>query len=259
SIVTEYLGRLGVGSLVLIDDEVVDVTNLPRLVGARRKDVGKAKVSIAGRNARRANPLIGLTLVQRPVQDPAALRELTRCDWIFLSADSHAARHWVNAVVECYLIPATQLGVRVPVDAHGDVGRVHSVYRRMTPGEGCFWCNGLINASELAIEMAPDIERAAARYVEGVPAASVITLNGITSAQATTDFMFAIAGLSSPDAADHHVEFVRERRALRVRPRRDPDCGWCGDQDSAGERVALAVRTASSAAPRDPTDAAGHS
>lgn len=249
SIVTEYLARLGVGHLVLIDGDVVDETNLPRLIGARRSDIGKPKVRIARRNARRANPAINVTTVRTVVQDPTSLHLLTRCDWIFLAADSHAARHWVNAVVETYLIPATQMGVRVPVDTDGDVGRIHAVYRRMTPGQGCFWCNGLINASELAIEMAPDAERAAARYVDGIPAPSVITLNGISAAQATTDFMLAVTDLSTTDTADHHLEFVRDRRAAELRPRRDPNCGWCGDHDPAGERQMLVARTHSNPAP----------
>lgn len=34
SIITEFLARLGVGELVLIEDDTVDNTNLPRLLGA---------------------------------------------------------------------------------------------------------------------------------------------------------------------------------------------------------------------------------
>lgn len=242
SIVTEYLARLGIGALVLVDDDIVDETNLPRILAGQSHDLGKPKVHLGKRNARRANHAVNVTTLRAPVQDPRALKLLTQCDWIFLAADSHAARHWVNAIAETYLIPATQLGVRVPVHEHGGIGRIHAVYRRMTPGEGCFWCNGLIRASELALEMAPGTERAAARYVDGVPAASVITLNGITAAQATTDFMLAVTNLSTPDAGDHHLEWVRDRGTMRIRPRRDPECGWCGDRDEAGQRVSLEVR-----------------
>ncbi|MHB8796712.1 MAG: ThiF family adenylyltransferase, partial [Candidatus Nanopelagicales bacterium] len=238
SIVSEYLARLGVGHLVLIDDDIVDVTNLPRLVGASHRDIGKAKVKVARRNVRRSNPHAQVTTLQAVVQDPRSLRLLTRSDWIFLAADTHAARHWVNAVVETNLIPATQMGVHVPASDSGDVGRIHAVYRRMTPGQGCFWCNGLIKPADLAVEMAPPKERAAARYVDDIPAASVITLNGISAAQATTDFMLAVTALSTTEAV-HHFEFVRERTALNVMPRRDPECGWCGDQDVVGERLQL--------------------
>jgi hypothetical protein len=43
SILVEGLARLGVGDLVLIDDDIVDETNLPRLIAAEREDVGKPK------------------------------------------------------------------------------------------------------------------------------------------------------------------------------------------------------------------------
>lgn len=241
SIVAEYLARLGVGHLVLIDNDVVEETNLPRLIGAKRRDIGKPKVDLARRNIRTANPEAKVTSLRSAVQDPGALRLLTAADWIFLAADTHAARHWVNAIVETHLIPATQMGVQVPVAPSGAVGRIHAGYRRMSPGDGCFWCCGLIKPAELAIDMAPGAEREQAQYVENVPAASVVTLNGITAAQATTDFMLAVTGLSTAQPM-HHVEFVRDRTAMNTVPRRDADCGWCGDSDEAGERSQLASR-----------------
>ncbi|MGB8020002.1 MAG: ThiF family adenylyltransferase [Candidatus Nanopelagicales bacterium] len=247
SIVGEYLARLGIGHLVLIDHDRVEETNLPRLVGAGRCDIGKPKTELARRNALRANPTGRATTLQAAVEDPRALRLLTRCDWIFLAADTHAARHWVNAIVETHLIPATQLGVRVPANEDGEVGRIHAGYRRMTPGQGCLWCNGLVKPAELAIDMAPAVERAAARYVENIPAPSVISLNGITAAQATTDFMLAVTDLSTTEAV-HHFEFVRDRSAMNVHPRRGAECGWCGDEDAAGERLQLDARLAAVAA-----------
>lgn len=243
SIVAEYLARVGIGHLILIDNDTVDETNLPRLVGATRRDIGKPKVNLARRNIRRANPHSKVTLQRSAVQDPDALQLLVTADWIFLAADTHAARHWVNAIVEVYLVPATQMGVKVPVGTSGEIGRIHAAYRRMSPGDGCFWCNGLINPAELAIDMAPAAERERAQYVDNVPAASVITLNGITAAQATTDFQLAITGLSTYEAM-HHFEFVRDRTAMSTLPRRDADCGWCGESDEAGERTQLAARLA---------------
>lgn len=78
--------------------------------------------------------------------------------------------------VNQYLIPATQVGVKIPVADDGTVGQIHAVTRFLAPGAGCLWCNGLINSTELAIEMLPDHERALARYVDQVPAPSVIAL-----------------------------------------------------------------------------------
>ncbi|WP_405535106.1 ThiF family adenylyltransferase [Streptomyces sp. NBC_00075] len=137
SILVEELARLGVGDLVLIDNETVDATNRPRLLAAERGDIGKLKTDLAARNATRANPQIRPAAVPQRVEAPEALRELVRCDWIFLAADSHSARHRVDAVVHEFLIPATQVGVKIPVSPNGEVGQIHTATRLVFPGVGC--------------------------------------------------------------------------------------------------------------------------
>jgi len=228
SILVELLARLGVGDLVLIDNETVDVTNLPRLVAAERDDVDKPKTEIAARNARRANPDITLTLHQARVERPAVLDDLQQSDWIFLAADTDSARHWVNATVQRHLIPGTQTGVKVPVAKDGTIGRIHAVTRILTPGDGCLWCNNLIDPTELAIEMQPDHERAHARYVDQIPAPSVIALNSIAAAEAVNHFMLAVTNLHTHDrdAADV-LHLPRDRNRALQNHRRDPNCHWC--------------------------------
>jgi len=184
SIITEFLARLGVGDLVLIDPDHVDDTNLPRLVAAEATDVGRPKIELAARNARRANPDARLTLLGEGVENARARAALATCDWIFLAADTHSARHWVNTVIHRYLVPATQAGVKIPVTDAGDMGPIHAVTRLLLPGEGCMWCNNLIHPTELAIDMQPEAERRTARYVEEVPAPSVIALNSLAPREA---------------------------------------------------------------------------
>ena len=228
NIAVELLARLGVGHLVLVDDDTIEDSNLPRLVAAERDDVGKLKADLAARNARRANPGIDLTVLAERVESPNARAALTACDWIFLAADTHAARHWVNAIVNQYLIPATQIGVKIPVDTAGDVGQIHTATRLILPGNGCLWCNGLIDPTELAIDMHPLQERAAARYVTGVPAPSVIALNGVATTEAVSNFMLAATGLHH-DPADGAsiIHLPRSRDRTLQTERRDPTCTWC--------------------------------
>ncbi|MCX4767341.1 ThiF family adenylyltransferase [Streptomyces sp. NBC_01275] len=235
SILVEELARLGVGELVLIDNETVDATNLPRLLGAERSDIDKLKTDLAARNAIRANPQIRLTTVPRRVEDPEALRELVLCDWIFLAADSHSARHWVNAVVHEFLIPATQVGVKIPVSPDGDVGQIHTATRLIAPGIGCMWCNGLIDPTELAIEMHPETEREQARYIPGVPAPSVMPLNTLAAGEAVTQFLIASAGLHENDndlGSVIHRPRVRERHLQD--PRQNGGCRWCTPTGNLG-------------------------
>ena len=111
---------------------------------------------------------------------------------------------------------------------NGNIGQIHAVNRFLTPGSGCLWCNGLVDPTELAIEMHPEPERKAARYVTGVPAPSVIALNGLAVMEALNQFMLAITGLHD-DPYDHAsvLDLPRRRERALQDQRRDPTCTWC--------------------------------
>ena len=101
SLINEYLARLGVGHIVAIDDDLIDETNYPRLVGSIPQDLGKRwapsvfarwfkrrparKVAIAKRFALDANPNIGFDAVEADVMEHAAAAQLVDCDAIFPS------------------------------------------------------------------------------------------------------------------------------------------------------------------------------
>ena len=255
SILVELLARLGIGHLTLIDPDRVDPTNLPRLLAARRLDalpwlrgptapgivrtvaerLAARKTRVAARNARRANPRITVTRLDLDVGDPRAVTALTQVDWIFLAADTAVARHLVNATVQQYLIPATQVGVAVPVQPDGEVGDIHIAVRPVLPGARCLWCEHLIDATDLATETLPDAMRAQARYVADVPAASVMALNAIAAAEAVDHFMLAAAGLHAEDRDyDAITHEPRYRDRVRESPRPRAACRWCsGEHGSA--------------------------
>ena len=150
-------------------------------------------------------------------------------------ADSHAARHWVNATVHQYLVPATQAGVKIPIADDGTIGMIHAITRFLAPGSGCLWCNQLIDPTELAIEMLPDHERDLARYLDEVPAPSVIALNNLAAAEAANHFMLAATGLHT-EGQDLGWVFHRPRTRDRdlQDPRQDPGCRWCTPAGSLG-------------------------
>src|SRR5574344_8326 len=56
SFVVESLARAGVGNLILIDKDEVDITNLNRQIIATYKTIGKSKVEIAKARVLEINP-----------------------------------------------------------------------------------------------------------------------------------------------------------------------------------------------------------
>ncbi|WP_460516925.1 ThiF family adenylyltransferase [Humibacter antri] len=263
SLVCEYLARLGVGELILIDPDRIDPTNLPRVVGARRWEamtalrrdsmpawmqrlgevVAARKVRVAARVARQASRRTRVSPIARSVMEPDVAALLTDCDHIFLAADSALARRLVNSLSHQYLIPFTQVGSKVST-ADGTVVDIFSVVRMSTPGSGCLQCNGLISPAKLAEEATTEAQRKRQRYVDdsGVHAPSVITLNAVGAARAVDDWLMSLGGFVGTDVGDNHWVAYHPLAdlALETDPGSHEDCLHCGPSRFAmGDAIAL--------------------
>ena len=240
SLVAEYLARLGVGNLVLIDPDEIESSNLSRVVGANQVDVetGQLKAHIAVRHAREMATHATLQPVAGDVSRHSVARALRDCDFIFLAADSMRARLVVNALAHQYLIPAVQMGAKIRRGDGDSLEDAMSAVRHIRPGTGCLWCNGLIDPTQLAIESKSDSERKEQAYGVQEPNPSVITLNAVAAAHAVNDFLFDFLGLRTGDveAAYHHFHFHR-RKAQSVMPRRSPQCRECVQRLAMGDAV----------------------
>ena len=244
SLVAEYLARLGVGNILLIDPDAIETSNLARVVGATHGDVetGQLKTQIAVRHAREMARDAELKAIAGDVAQRSVAELLRDCDFIFLAADSMRARLVVNALAHQYLVPAIQMGAKIRRSAGGGLEDAMSAVRHVRPGAGCLWCNGLIDPTQLAIEAKSDRERKEQAYGVQEANPSVITLNAVAAAHAVNDFLFDFLGLRSGDgeAVYEHFHFHR-RKAQRVMPRRDSDCRECAGRLAMGDAFELPV------------------
>ena len=243
SLAAEYLARLGVGTILMIDPDPIEATNLSRVVGATPIDVesGLLKTQIAVRHARELAHDAVLLPVAGDVASAAVARELRDCDFIFLAADSMRARLVVNALAHQYLIPVVQMGAKVRPGPAGILDDAMSAVRHIRPGSGCLWCNGFIDATQLAIEAKSDAERKDQAYGVHEPDPSVITMNAVAAAQGVNDFLFDFLNLRGEvTSAYRHMHFVRH--ALQdVVPRCDPHCPECVRRLAMGDALELPV------------------
>lgn len=271
SLLVEFLARLGVGTLVVADPDRVDVTNLPRLVGATRWDalatlsderrpqwmqrlgrrLASTKISLAHRIARRASPSIAFEGIVGDIADADVAQRYLDCDYLFLAADTMQARLVCNAIAHQYLIPGVQIGCKARVnEASGDLEQVFSVVRPLGPGGGCLWCGQLISPARLQQEAETEQERRQQRYVNeaGVVAPSVITLNAVAAAHAANEFLFTVTGLTKPDAERAFARFLPlDRRMVWDESPNDPACPECGpglnSRYAKGDEVLLPTRS----------------
>ena len=128
-----YLASAGVGRIVLVDDDEVDLTNLQRQIMHTTARVGQAKVD-SGRDALlQINPEIEVVALRERADD-ARLAQLVAGSTVVLDCcDNFATRHAVNRAI---------VGARVPLVSGAAIrfdGQI-SVFDARHPDAPCYSC-----------------------------------------------------------------------------------------------------------------------
>ena len=100
-----YLAAAGVGVIGVVDDDVVDLSNLQRQVVHRTADVGRAKVESAARAVAALNPLITVRTHELRLTTDNALDLVGQYDLVLDGADNFGTRYLVSDACEILGIP----------------------------------------------------------------------------------------------------------------------------------------------------------
>jgi molybdopterin/thiamine biosynthesis adenylyltransferase len=236
--VVQQLAHLGVGQLVVVDDDTVDDTNLSRLVGGRASDAahGLRKTQVSSRLSRL---LGGQTVVHRvdgSVLDEEEARRLMQCDVVFGCTDTQWSRLVLNALAFQYYIPVIDCGVELQAGAGAIGGRVSW----LAPGRRCLWCIGILDGERIRAEQLPSAlaaEQARHGYIPDltVPAPAVVSINGVVASVAVTEFLARITRFAGDDErADLLVYRLADGTIRRVRGAACPECPVCGPAGTFG-------------------------
>jgi len=113
SILAEGLIRLGIEHITLVDDDLIEQTNLNRLQGVKLNDVGKPKAQVIAEHIQRLVPSVCVDVVINKVNSEAALEKLRTCDVLIGAVDNDLPRYILNKISAAYLIPYTDLATRI--------------------------------------------------------------------------------------------------------------------------------------------------
>ncbi len=91
-----YLGAAGVGKLVLVDDDHVDLSNLQRQVIHSQQNIGLAKVASAANQLSQINPHVGCEAINRRLENNDLKAVIHRVDLVLDCSDNFATRFEVN-------------------------------------------------------------------------------------------------------------------------------------------------------------------
>ncbi|MFT4101565.1 MAG: molybdopterin-synthase adenylyltransferase MoeB [Burkholderiaceae bacterium] len=100
-----YLAAAGVGRLILVDDDVVDLTNLQRQILHRQDRVGQPKVASGKRTLEALNPGVEVVAHHRRLDDHFLDSLLPSVSVALDCCDNFATRHIVNRGCVAHRVP----------------------------------------------------------------------------------------------------------------------------------------------------------
>lgn len=131
--IVQYLAAAGVGHLILVDGDCVEMTNLQRQVIHTMDTIGSAKVESAAAWINSLNPDVHVTAVSEHLSDNNIEHWVSRCDIAVIGTDNFASRYALNRVCRQRKIPM------VTAAAIGLSGQLTSFdFKRH--GQPCFAC-----------------------------------------------------------------------------------------------------------------------
>ena len=211
-----YLAAAGVGTLGIVDFDVVEESNLQRQIMHGTKDVGRPKVESARDRLSDVNPHIQLEVHQTALSSENALEILARYDVIVDGTDNFATRYLVNDA--CVLLGKPNV--------YGSIFRFEGQVSLFYPAGGapCYRC--------LYPEPPPPgmVPSCAEGGVLGV-------LPGVIGTLQATEIIKFILGAGDSLAGRLLLFDALAMRFRELKVRRDPSCPLCGPQPTIKELV----------------------
>lgn len=202
SIVVEQLLRLGVGELVLVDDDIVEEKNLNRIINSKKSDAQekKSKVEMVADFVKEAKLGTKIISCNTVVANTNTINELSQCDILFGCMDSVDGRHHLNIISSAYLIPYFDVGVKLVADGLGGIEEVTTASHYIQPGKSSLFSRRVYDVEKLT---AASLKRAnpeeykeqlKEKYIVGAQESSpaVISVNMLAASVVVLEFLSRI-------------------------------------------------------------------
>ena len=245
--VVQLLARLGVGRVIVIDEDVVEHSNLNRLHGATWKDADNAvpKVNVLAREVARMGLDVEIRSMNGWVDAPHIRDALKSCDVIFGCTDDHSGRLYLNRIAHFYLIPVIDVGLVLMPRDDDEPGLLEMAARVsvLFPTSACLGCRGTVDrirAREEDLQRSDPAEyerQKTEAYVRGAgnPAPAVVTFTSEAATMAVNELLAGLVDLRGTGgwAWQRYRKLDKGfERQQAAQPK--PDCPVCSSEEYWG-------------------------
>lgn len=247
SATAHLLARLGVGQILLIDNDYVERTNLSRLYGATSSDAdaGRPKALVLSKFLTDIGIGCRVRYIQDWVGSEQCRNAIKSCDIIFGCTDDNSGRIFLNRLAYFYLIPLIDMGIVIdPAIDNSD--KLQTLQGRVTvvlPNTTCLLCRKVVDVvlareEQLKRNDPQGYERQKEEaYVtgEGNPSPAVITFTSEVASMSVNELIHRLTGFKKGGSENHVVRFFDKGidRHPSVLP--NPDCPICSTKDYWGQ------------------------
>ena len=209
-----YLALAGVGTIGIVDFDVVEISNLQRQILHHTSDIGRPKLESARDNINSYNPDTNVVLHEVRLESHNAREIISQYDLVINGADNFATRYLVNDA--CYLEG------KPLVD--GSILIFDGQATLFLPSQGCYRC--------LFPEPPPP------GLVPNCAEAGVLgALTGLVGSIQATEALKLILGIGESLVSRLLLIDALSMSFREVRLKRNPSCPLCGDNPTVTELI----------------------
>lgn len=260
----EQLARLGVGELILVDDDHVEERNVNRILNSSLEDarLKRSKVDVLSDAVKRMGLGTKVRTYQQALGDRDVIHAVAECDVVFGCMDTIGGRFLLNLLSTYYILPYFDLGVRLEAVADGkDRGRIREIcgtVHYLQAGLSSLLSRGLVTLEAVGAEglrkndpKAHD-QQLEDGYIRGVleDRPAVISVNMFIASLAVNDFLARLHPYrEEPNSKIASIEFSLSSLEFFPEPE-DAPCALLSDYVGTGDvepllgQVQLAKRIA---------------
>lgn len=210
----------GVGRLILVDMDTIEVSNLNRQFLFRERDVREYKSEVAAQRLHKMNPDVEIISLPRRIEE-IQRSYYKKSDIIVAGLDTYATRRWLNSLA---------VHLEKPFITGGMYGFTGQVQRIIPYKTACFECQPLIPQDQLSQECSPlgELRKNQQSKKEKIPMPAIATISMIIGGIMSQEIIKVLMDYGSP--LDNYLFYDgKSNTTTMLKLERNYNCPVCGE------------------------------